>query len=79
MTVAPVSVLTQRQKQVLALMLSGYTSEQMAEALVITVDTVRVHRHGIYTRLGLRNAEDHADRRALYAWAFAAGVLRVRL
>lgn len=77
--VVSVNALTVRQKQVLALLLSGFTHAQIAEELVISQNTAKLHAQTVYARLGIADRQGRADRRALYAWAFAAGVLRIRL
>jgi DNA-binding NarL/FixJ family response regulator len=45
--------LTQRQKDVLQLMLKGYNNERIAAALAIAPNTVKQHTHAIFTSLGV--------------------------
>lgn len=45
--------LTQRQKDVLQLMLKGYSNERIAAALAIAPNTVKQHTHAIFTSLGV--------------------------
>lgn len=47
--------LTAREREVLALVASGRTNLEIADALVISVATVRRHTINIYGKLGLRN------------------------
>jgi DNA-binding CsgD family transcriptional regulator len=47
--------LTPRQADVLALMVEGHTSRQIADELVLSTRTVESHIGGIYARLGVRN------------------------
>ena len=45
--------LTQRQKDVLQLMLKGYNNERIAAELAIAPNTVKQHTHAIFTSLGV--------------------------
>jgi DNA-binding NarL/FixJ family response regulator len=45
--------LTDRQKDVLRLMLKGYNNERIASALAIAQSTVKQHAHSIFTSLGV--------------------------
>jgi DNA-binding NarL/FixJ family response regulator len=45
--------LTERQKEVLALMLKGYSNERIAGELSIAPNTVKQHAHAIFTALGV--------------------------
>jgi two-component system response regulator NreC len=47
--------LTQREVEVLKLIVQGYTNKQMAEELKLSVRTVEGHRANINDKLGLRN------------------------
>jgi DNA-binding CsgD family transcriptional regulator len=47
--------LTKRQADVLALVLEGRTSAQVAQALVLSTRTVEKHLEAIYARLGVEN------------------------
>ncbi|MEW6033361.1 MAG: response regulator transcription factor [Chloroflexota bacterium] len=47
--------LTDREKQVLKLIAEGYTSRQIADALVISVKTVMAHRASIMEKLNIHN------------------------
>jgi DNA-binding NarL/FixJ family response regulator len=65
----PLAELTQREREVLALMAEGRTNAAMADALVVTVRAVEKHVTGIFSKLGLPPAvEDH--RRVLAVLAF---------
>ena len=45
--------LTQRQKDVLQLLLKGYNNERIAAELAIAPNTVKQHTHAIFTSLGV--------------------------
>lgn len=46
-------VLTQREREVVGLMLGGYAPAQISEQLKISTETARVHRRNIYNKLGI--------------------------
>lgn len=46
-------VLSQRQRQVVALVLKGHSTEAIAMMLDISADTVKVHRRHAYAKLGI--------------------------
>lgn len=47
------TVLSDRQRQVIALVLKGHSTEAMALKLGISADTVKVHRRHAYAKLGI--------------------------
>jgi LuxR family maltose regulon positive regulatory protein len=47
--------LTPRELEVLHLIGAGYSNQQIAESLVITVNTVKKHTSGIYSKLGVHS------------------------
>jgi LuxR family maltose regulon positive regulatory protein len=47
--------LTDRERDVLRLMVEGLTYEEMAARLFISLNTVRSHVRGIYSKLGVNN------------------------
>ncbi|MFX0541792.1 helix-turn-helix transcriptional regulator [Roseovarius sp. S4756] len=47
------TVLSQRQRQVVALVLKGHSTEAIALKLDISADTVKVHRRHAYAKLGI--------------------------
>jgi DNA-binding CsgD family transcriptional regulator len=47
--------LTQRQKQILRLVVSGYTSREIAAKLGLSVRTIEVHRFHLMGRMGVNN------------------------
>ncbi len=64
----PDDPLTAREQQVVKLIAEGHTSEEIAEALVISKKTVDRHRANVLEKLGLRNRVDltrYAIRRGL--------------
>jgi DNA-binding NarL/FixJ family response regulator len=66
--VGPVDPLTPRELQVVKLIAEGYTSDEIAEELVIRRKTVDHHRANILDKLGLRNGAEltrYAIRRGL--------------
>lgn len=51
----PVAELSARQLEVLRLLADGFRYEEIAERLIITVNTVKFHVRSIYMRLGVSN------------------------
>jgi DNA-binding NarL/FixJ family response regulator len=51
----PVEPLTDREEQVLAIIASGRTNNEIAEALFITPSTVKTHIASLMAKLGVRN------------------------
>jgi DNA-binding CsgD family transcriptional regulator len=50
--------LTPRQQEILDLILQGLSDEEIVEALRITPETLKKHRHQIYARLGVHRSHD---------------------
>tara|TARA_B100000959_G_scaffold129705_1_gene136106 strand:- start:1200 stop:2114 length:915 start_codon:yes stop_codon:yes gene_type:complete len=50
--------ITQRESQVIAQVLEGYSSEAIAKSLGITVGTVRIHRRNIYAKLNISSQQE---------------------
>ena len=48
-----VEALTQREREVLALVVAGRSNAEIAESLVLSVGTVKTHTHNLYTKLGV--------------------------
>jgi DNA-binding CsgD family transcriptional regulator len=48
-------VISPREKNVLRLMKGGYTEEEIAAHMHITVNTVKYHKKNIYKKTGARN------------------------
>ncbi|MBI3969725.1 MAG: response regulator transcription factor [Chloroflexi bacterium] len=46
--------LTEREREVLSLVAQGYTNQEIADRLVVSVKTVETHRAHIMTKLGLK-------------------------
>jgi len=79
--------LTEREREILALLGQGYSNRQIAEELVITVGTVKNHVHNILDKLDVHTrkqaamvarqlalGEAKADKGARFTWAAAMGV-----
>ena len=47
--------LSDREQEVLALMAQGFTNQEIANRLVLSVNTVKTHAKNIYEKLGVRN------------------------
>ncbi|MFB9720646.1 response regulator [Planobispora longispora] len=62
--------LTQRESEVLALMVSGLTNKGIAARLTVSEETVKTHTRGIYRKLGVN------DRVTAVATALREGVFR---
>lgn len=54
------STLTDRENQVLHLLIDGKTNKQMAEALFVSLRTIEVHRSKIIKKLGVHNSAELA-------------------
>ncbi len=55
-----IDALTEREKDVLRLVARGYTNRNIAEELIITENTVKVHLRNILDKLQLRNRQQAA-------------------
>jgi DNA-binding NarL/FixJ family response regulator len=62
--------LTERESQVLLLLVEGCTNREVAEALHLGEETVRTHLRSLYRKLGVR------DRAEAVAHAFRTGLVR---
>jgi DNA-binding NarL/FixJ family response regulator len=65
----PLAELTEREREVLALMAEGRSNQAIADRLVVTVKTVEAHTASIFSKLGLLPAPDD-HRRVLAVLAF---------
>lgn len=63
------SPLSPREKEILSLIAAGCTSAQVAETLVVSINTVRTHRDNIMAKLGLHS------KAALIRYAVAKGLI----
>ncbi|MBK7854438.1 MAG: helix-turn-helix transcriptional regulator [Bacteroidetes bacterium] len=54
-------ILTRREKEILGLILKGYTNKEMAEQLFISSETVKSHRKNILEKTGVRNSASLAN------------------
>ena len=68
----PVPHLTHREAEVLALLARGYTNREIAETLVVSVNTVRTHLQSLATKL------NGSNRSRIVANALAAGLPEAR-
>jgi serine/threonine-protein kinase len=68
----PLAGLSDREREVLALMAEGRSNSSIAQTLVLTERTVETHVRHIFTRLGLAPAPDD-HRRVLAVLAFLRG------
>lgn len=66
---APVSPLSPREREVLDLVAQGYTNQQIAERLGLSVRTVETYRSRLVEKLGLRSRAD------LVRYALESGLL----
>ena len=66
---ARIDELTDREREVLALVAEGLTNRAIAERLVVTQKTVETHIGQIFLKLGLRDAEGE-DRRVAAVLAY---------
>jgi DNA-binding NarL/FixJ family response regulator len=65
----PIQELTERERQVLALMAEGRSNQAICQRLFLSPKTVEAHVHSIFTRLDLpATPDDH--RRVLAVLAF---------
>jgi DNA-binding CsgD family transcriptional regulator len=56
--VEKVASLTNREKEILALVAEGMTSEEIAKAIHLSRHTVNTHRKNIYRKLSIQNSAD---------------------
>ncbi len=54
-SIAQLHALTPRELEVLKLVAEGYTNQEIADQLVISIKTVQAHRANVMEKLGLRN------------------------
>ncbi|WP_255199457.1 LuxR C-terminal-related transcriptional regulator [Photobacterium damselae] len=52
------SPLTQREWQVLGLIYSGYSNEQIASELDVAATTIKTHIRNLYQKLGIANRQE---------------------
>ena len=69
----PLSVLTGREREVLALMAEGRSNSDIAETLVVSGGAVGKHINSIFSKLGLASGE-HGHRRVLAVLHYLNGV-----
>jgi DNA-binding CsgD family transcriptional regulator len=66
-SVSGVRALSSRQREVLRLLAEGRSNREIADALFISVNTVKFHLRSIFRELGLRNRVQAAQRYAEHA------------
>ncbi|MCC3765333.1 response regulator transcription factor [Glycomyces sp. TRM65418] len=66
----PTTPLTDREEDVLALLATGLTNNEIGERLFLSLGTVKTHIAGVLTKLGLRNRVEAA------MWAYESGRVR---
>ena len=71
-TASPVGQLTEREREVLALMAEGRSNAAIAQRLVITERAVAKHTASIFLKLGLQPSDDD-NRRVLAVLAYLGG------
>lgn len=54
----PTDVLTQREQEILPLIASGLTSQQIADKIYLSLPTVKWYRKRLFEKLGATNAAD---------------------
>jgi DNA-binding NarL/FixJ family response regulator len=69
----PLSVLTRRESEVLALMAEGRSNSDIAETLIVSGAAVGKHINSIFSKLGLASGE-HGHRRVLAVLHYLNGV-----
>jgi DNA-binding NarL/FixJ family response regulator len=65
----PIEELTQREREILALMAEGRSNQGICRALWLSPKTVETHIRGAFTKLGIRGAPED-NRRVLAVLAF---------
>jgi DNA-binding NarL/FixJ family response regulator len=71
-TDSPLGRLSARQREVLRLVVAGYSNAQIADELVISVNTVKFHVRAIFREAGIRSRVDAARRYAALATGVSA-------
>jgi two-component system response regulator DesR len=56
--------LSEREREVLALLATGATNREIAEVMHVGTETVKKHAHALYRKLGVRNRTEAAQRAA---------------
>ncbi len=54
----PVGGLTERERDVVALVRQGYTNREVAETLFVSVKAVEYHMGNIFAKLGIRSRRE---------------------
>lgn len=52
------TILTERETEIMCLVAEGLSNRQIAEKLVLSPGTVKIHVHNIYSKLGVKNRVD---------------------
>jgi DNA-binding NarL/FixJ family response regulator len=69
----PLSVLTSREREVLALMAEGRSNSDIAETLIVSGGAIGKHINSIFSKLGLASGE-HGHRRVLAVLHYLNGI-----
>lgn len=69
----PLSQLTARERDVLALMAEGHSNSAIARRLVVTVPAVERHVTGIFAKLGLQQSDTDQHRRVIAVLRYLRG------
>ncbi|MGC8787340.1 MAG: Kelch repeat-containing protein [Anaerolineae bacterium] len=70
---SPEPVLSERELEILKLVASGATNQQIARALFISVNTVKVHLRNIFTKLGVESRTEASTYAIRKGWIVLEG------
>jgi two-component system response regulator FixJ len=70
---AAASSLTPREREVLEMMMEGWTTKDIADELQLSVKTIEVHRHNVMQKTGAHSLP------SLMQMLYASGVVKPRL
>lgn len=52
------TILTDRETEIMCLVAEGLSNQQIADKLILSLGTVKIHLHNIYGKLGVKNRVD---------------------
>ncbi|GAB5491068.1 MAG: hypothetical protein Phog2KO_12830 [Phototrophicaceae bacterium] len=61
-TSALIEPLTDREQQILGLIVAGKTNREIADTLTVAIGTVKTHAHNLYSKLGVKNRTQATSR-----------------